>query len=379
MAADRHQPGAQSYYTRNGRASIRRIKSFPWSPYAILVISLTALVLARRSLFIALDDYNYYVQFSYDSDWYRKVADGKVAEGFEDWWLMILDETLWNIYSAAAGAIFGPEYAIRLTLFISAFAFLVASAKLAGGWGVTTFLFLFHPNMASQIYFNQIRQGVAVSLFLVISGFARLGKVSTGMLIASGVAALVHSSFLALFAATTFYKIGTVATNMMRIVLALAGVLAIVVLSQHIDIVELVDTGRRKGIYAMSGALNANFYIVFISAYASIFFLLIPARKAGLSEWTGTSDWYYLTLIFCVIAIGFTFVHQAGARLLYNLDAMLAILLAMNFRGQRGYNAFAIWCCALLITITSTHLRSTAASQESSLTRWELILFSRAD
>lgn len=327
---------------------------------AIVVFSLIAFILSARTLYAALDDANYIEYFSSNTDWY-----GQLTSDSPDWWLLILGEPLWNSYTTVAGAALGPETAFRATIFVSAFAYLFFSAKLANGnWFVTTLLFLLHSDIGSQMYFNQVRQGVALSVFLALVSILRIRNVPVRMAVASSIAALVHSSFIVLVATVGIF----VLKPRMRIVAPLAVAAVLFGSSRYVNLFDLVNAGRRAGLYANANILNMNFYIVTISAYAAAFYLLWP-KAAEIKR----SHWYFLTFGMASAAIAVTFVHEAGARLNYIAEAMICILVAKKVRTQNGVIAFGVWVFATLIFIISDYQHDEFL-QASMIVRWQNIL-----
>src|SRR5271166_2545930 len=138
-----------------GNAVPARARPSIWSPLFVLTLAVIPAILAIRKLYIAPDDLGYIVYFSNENSWLEQLLNAS------DWWLTIIEEPLWNIYTITIGMTIGAEEAFRVTIFLGAFLFLYCSAKLSGSWSTTALLFVFSTPLAPQMYFNQVRQGIA--------------------------------------------------------------------------------------------------------------------------------------------------------------------------------------------------------------------------
>jgi hypothetical protein len=159
---------------------------------AFVIISL---VLGLRSLYIAPDDESYLAYF-----------EGiKFPTIFDNLWLFLIEEPLWTLYTSWLGSVIGSENSIRFTIIISSLTFLISSTKLTrGAWLFILLIFILDSHLATEMYYNQIRQGIALSVFL----FLIVYKIDIRL--AAGLAATLHSSFLIVFfAAAVSYIVRT--------------------------------------------------------------------------------------------------------------------------------------------------------------------------
>ena len=142
------------------------------------------------------------------------------------------------------------------------------------------------------------------------------------------------------------------------------------VITRSVDLSEFIDLGRRKGTYADTGMLNANFYLVTFATYGSIFvFLWSQSNQEGLSEW------FHFVLILFIIATSLTFVNEAAARLMYICVATMTILLAQYARTDNGRLALFVWLISLFISHISNYYHDDDF-QDSMIARYYLILSS---
>ncbi len=363
VAAD-PRPVAPPYCPAKSRefSTVDGFLSLKWSPspiaYAVFIG--IALILSARQLYIALDDAAYIDYFSRNTYWF----DVPASEDW-DWWRFIIEEPLWNMYTIAMGTKLGPEAALRATIFISVFLYLFFASKLAGGaWGTTIFLFALHPHLGVQMYFNQIRQGVALSIFLMLVSIIRV-RTPVRIGAAAGAAALLHSSFIMTAILAVLYAVKPGA----RILASILGAVALIALARNIDIFSLIETGRREGLYTTTAAVNVNFYIVTLPCYGLVFYLLWPARAK-----IDVSEWYFLSFVIAIAALVATETYEAGGRLVYLAEAAISILVARNIRSQNGLMAFGVWMLSIAIQIFSDY-KYDISTQVRVFDKWELIIF----
>lgn len=311
-----------------------------------------ALLLSVRSLYIAWDDENYIAQFeggaSEEVAWHDLIA-----------WPALLDEPLWKLYAAQVGEIAGPEGALRLTIFLSVLIFLYSATKIGrGAWLFILFFFVLSDVMAVQMYFNQIRQGLALSVFLltIVAG--------GGLILAALLASAIHTSFLFVLPCAFI----AILAREKRYAIPL-GLIATVILSALLNqFLGDLDFGRRSGLYEPTGALNANYYIATLPQLSVVFYLARPR--------VGDRDdelWFYLALMAAVSALSLTFIHEAAARLMYIVHALIAIVLARNLLTRRGIIA-AGWWLTTIIAIQMQQGLNMGFNEETWLGRWILIL-----
>ncbi len=276
---------------------------------------------------MALDDLSNIDVFLGYSYWF-----GDFAKKDQNWWQFIIEEPIWNIYCAWSGEELGAENAFRVTLFASTLLYLFFSSKLSKGhWGTTLLLFLVHPSFSVQMYYNQIRQGVALSIFLMMYSILKVGSWKR-IGIAAGLSALVHTSFVVIIPLVLSYAL----KPWLRILASLIFAGTVLAVSQYIDLISLVEVGRRTENLSESSALNIKFYIVTVGTYASILYVLYPGGDKLI-----TSEWYTLSFLMASIATSLGSLSETAGRLHYLSEAFINILIAGNIRdSKRCYRAF---------------------------------------
>jgi hypothetical protein len=336
--------------------------SVTWTPSApaLLLFALVALVLAGRRLHLGLDDASYLDYFSSNTYW----TSSKSSEDW-NWWQFLIEEPLWNTYSAWLGEALGPEPAFRVTIFASVFLYLIAASRLSGGsYKLTLFLFALHPHIAMQMYFNQIRQGAGLAVFLTLVAFLKF-RTWRRIGIAAAAASFIHSSFILVIATAASYVI----KPWWRVPTALVVVVAVVIVAQYMNLFSMIDLGRREETYVATGAVNINFYIVTILTYGAIFYILAPARNN-----IHVSEWYFLTFLIATTAVAASSLHEAAARFVYLAETAICILIARNIRTQNGIIAFAVWLLAMAAVIISDY-KYDATGQLGLFSKWQQVIF----
>lgn len=318
-----------------------------------IVFVALALVLASRALYTAPDDVNYIAYF--EGTYWTQLTNS--------WWIYPVEEPLWSLYATSVGNVFGPESALRATIFLSALGFLYASNRLSrGAWLLVVLLFVVDEVLATQMYYNQIRQGVALSVFLLV---AVLGG---GLLWAALVATVVHSSFFVLLVSVLAALL--VRKDYLIFLFILPATLVGVLLAQ--SFLDDFDLGRRAATYEFAGALNMNYYVVALLQYGLTLSLVRPASGNDDSE----QIWYRVTVIFTILALSITMIHEAGARLMYISNALVLILLGQNLWRWRAVLATLFWIVALVFHQLNAAFKLSFGDEDTGIGRWWLILFS---
>jgi hypothetical protein len=308
---------------------------------------IVALVLSLRRLYITPDDESYLAYF----------------EGinfftiFDNLWLFLIEEPLWTLYTSWLGSAIGAENAIRTTIFASSLMFLIASTKLTrGSWVFILSIFILDIHLATEMYYNQIRQGIALSVFL----FLIVYKIDIRL--AAGLAATLHSSFLIVFfAAAVTYIIRTRGV----IFFSILYVIAVYYSKTRIGEVEL---GRRMAVYDIEGKLNVFYYLEALIQYGITLFLTKPKRYDKYA-----SSWYYFTLLFIVLTVPLTFLHEAAGRLMYLASAFTAMSIGMNLHHKKARIGAVIWIFFLILIIVNEG-RKLGFNEDTWLGRWILIV-----
>ncbi len=308
---------------------------------------------------MAFDDGNYIEYFSRVVTIYEKVTLEDA-----DWWLTLIDEPLWDAYATALGTTFGPEAAFRITIFAGVFLYLFSATRLSkGGLFTVLFFFALHPSIGLQLYFNQIRQGLAFSIFLLFVSTLKL-RMPIKLALASGLASLVHTSFVLILSLVASYFL----RPRIRIFVFIAFVVIFAFLVNYIDLFSMINVGRREGVYTSGASVNINFYIVTLTTYGMIFYFLWPDAKE-----TDAAEWYFLSFSIAAAMIGMVSAFDGGGRYVCISDAAISILIARNIQAKYGLAAFGVMVCAMGIQIIS-NLKQDSSVQMDIFEKWRLII-----
>ena len=252
-----------------------------------------------------------------------------------------------------------PEFSLRITIFFSSLIFLFSMAKLGeNAWIFVLFIFLVDSSIGTQMYFNQIRQGMAMSVFLLFS------MMNGRLVLASILAALLHASFLVAVPCAIAAVLAKKDRIYFYISIVLVGVGLIVTAIYLGDI----DFGRRADTYELVGKLNWKYYFVATIQYGVVFFLLYRGSKSHQDKL-----WYRFTVLFVLLSLGFSVLHEAGGRLLYLSSVFVPLILARNLMKKNVFLAACIWVTIILSQGLHTTLKLDNY-EDTILGRWELIL-----
>jgi hypothetical protein len=301
-----------------------------------------AFVLASRRIGIAHDDENYLSYFA---------SDVEAAIGAET--VRAIDEPLWLPYATSLGSALGPEAALRTTVGLSAFAFLLASFRLIGRrWPYGLALFLLIDTMAVQMFYNQIRQGFALAIF------TSLACVNVPFALAAALAAMVHSSFAVVAVAAVLVEFASYFRSPNR--LAIGG--ATIVATASDALVRASDLGRRASVYNLTGALNVYFYILYALYTVPAVALLLRKPFDKL---------HTLALCVTIIALALTLDAEFGGRVMYLSTVLVGISLARATNSTRSALVAALW----MVTQIAIQVRygTKIGVADSWLGRWGLI------
>lgn len=326
------------------------------TPLAVLLMVGISLVLAGRTFYTSPDDASYIAYF-----------EGERFDIFThlSYWFYLLEEPLWSSYAAFMGGIFGAETALRITIFLSSLMFLVASNRLAlssklaqGAWIFILLAFMLDATLATQMYYNQIRQGFAVSVFLMMVA----GGLSP--FLGAVVASTIHTSFIIVIPCTIAAVV--VKRSNIRLVAVL---FAIVLVAYFIsNLLGDIDIGRRTTAYETEGKVNILFYALVILQYGLAFYLLKNKKSDHQQEF-----WYRFSLIFFVVAMGLSLIHEAGGRLFYIANTLVMILIASNLKRSQARIGAVAWLLFLFIIVINES-RKGSFGPDTWFGRWWLIL-----
>jgi len=305
-------------------------------------------VLASRTLYTSPDDIHYIMYFSSEE-----------VSLFANIWAYVLEEPLWLHYSTFMGHLFGPELALRITIFISSLLFLVACNKLTkGSWKFILLVFIIDYSLATLLYFIQIRTGLALSLFLIMAAFG------ASPIIAAIIVSSIHTSFLVVIP-FTILAYCTKRSKYILIISLLAIIIAVFYLK---DFMAIINLGRRTQIYEMVKTTNTFFYV-----YSLLQFSIVALVYKRLKKDARLLYWFHLSLLFFTCAICMTFLHEAAIRLLFISNTIIFIILGANINTKLGKIGCTCWIVLLLFVIVN-QLINGDFSADSWITRWGMIL-----
>ena len=319
-------------------------KSVSWALFGVL-----CLILAVRPIGVAEDDYSYLNYFEYGA---------ASPESYRDS-LFWIEEPLWRLYVGVTGRLMGPENALRFLIFLSSSLFLYSSRKIAGrGTPWILLNFIIAVPLGMQMYFNQLRQGFALSLFLAFTAF--FGRPWIGAILAS----LIHSSFLVVLGClgvmwlcqrfSLKYWVG--------LLIVAFGLLSVFELREY----WLHLAGRRTDAYVAERVMNVNYYIFTILQFSVTLALTWYKRD----EWR-VRFWFFCASVFTANT-ALTLVHEAGGRIYNYAIAFVTIYLASCSNREGGRFALIWWTGSIgllnILALFSDDLISRVAD------RWMLVL-----
>lgn len=296
----------------------------------VLAFLAIAILVGTRPLGLVPDDFTNLAYFQ-NSDWFQ-FLDKLEVEGFS--W--ILEESFWQLLVYVLSLFIDPEFAFRLMMFSSILMYSWAFRKApASALLFVLFSFIVFPSMLGQLYFNQVRQGLAISIFLV---FLSLGD--WGYFVGAAVAGLVHTSQL------TLLPIYVKSTKQFAISVAVVLVVGVFLAAGMLEFfLGNLELGRRGSQYAFESPLNLRYALSAVPLYFGIlgFVWYEHARLKQPPE-----PILFRVSIFCFVCFIIAYGSEAGGRLFYLLDAMVVWTLCRFWRGRVPLGAW-LWACAQLV------------------------------
>ena len=309
------------------------------------MVALLATLLALRPMYAALDDYNYINYFSYSFQY----SEFSVR--------FFMDEPLWLLYSVNLGKVLGSENALRMTLFLSVWLFFAAFSNIKNKNFISLIIFfVICQEMAVQLYFNQIRQGLALSLFLFVAVRFRMP------IFAALLAATIHTSFLVVIAAQILVVLIKKRSWLYLAIFTVSVGVSIYIFS-HLSIDDL---GRRAYQYENAGKLNVFYYTYLAIQYFPVIFWMSRLRKQVLMD-----EHYLQAIVYMMLAITISLFSEAGGRLMYIVPVFWMWLILENFQSKHAKLALTWLLCTLLFS--SLYGTTKVESYDSWLGRWYLI------
>lgn len=334
--------------------SFDRIFGMRISTWVGVIVSIAiSFILASRNLYIALDDENYVNYFTF-ADFFPGLAG--------DWWNFLLNEPLWLYYCSSMGNTFGAEFSLRITIFLSSFMFLLASGNITrGAWLFIIFAFLLDGTLATQMYFNQIRQGLALSIFLTL--------IACGLwpLLGVVIASLIHSSFLLVIP----FILATLIIKKYNISWVIAVMFAIISVFIIKNIAPDLDLGRRNEQYEFKSKLTIFYYLVAVVQYGLVLLFFLSQKY-----YFGRVDlfWLNFSIAFFLFVILMTFIHEASGRLLYLENAFLMILFGLNMENKKVKFIAMLWLLLLLAININEARKVSDIPNDTFFDKWAMIL-----
>lgn len=324
--------------------------------YVLMFLAIGSL-LATRPIGLAPDDFNY-LQYFEGADWFRFIEHSKL-QGYS----LMVEEPLWQLLVHVLSSYLDAESAFRLVIFCSVAMYAWAFRKApSSALLFVLFAFLVCPFMAVEMYFNQVRQGFATSLFLALLSLGGWGYV-----VGAFTSGLVHTSLLTLLPLSA---IGTKAL-VISVGAMLIGIAALAVGGLEFFASDL-DLGRRADQYAFEGAASYRFFFYAVPLYFGIFGLVwyehVRLKRAP-------EPIFYQSLVYCVLAFVAAYGFEAGVRLFYLLDALVIWTVSRFWRGRVPLGAW-LWACAQLAVGFYVSFKGNFAALETQWGRVEAIFAS---
>jgi hypothetical protein len=304
-------------------------KTFP-NIFYLIIFMLISLTLSLRTIFIASDDISYLQHFG-------GMLNISTTENIL---INLLNEPLWVSYTSMMGNIFTPESAFRLTLFISTFIFLFALSRLSNRYTYIVLIFIFSFALSTQMYFNQIRQGFALTIF--IFGLDR-GHLKS--LFFTIIASLIHVSFLFVL----LLQVLIIFTRRMKFweakILIFFLIIFTIGLFTSFDFTEyFIYFGSREELIGINKNYNMAYYILFIP----LFFLPIFTIKKYLVFNSDILFWRFV-FIFTMFYFSSILIHSSFGRLQYLNFAFIPILLGKCIPTKTPVITSILWLSFVII------------------------------
>lgn len=291
----------------------------------VIFFFLIAFILATRDFGIAKDDHNYLNHF----------YNARNLEG-RNLFIYLIEEPLWKLYTWFITLFFSPKVAFKMTIFISSFLFLKSVNKVYERLFIFLILvFILHQDFATQMYFNQLRQGFALSLFVFLTTYKK--KPIIGGLLAT----LIHTSFFIPFSLIILIlKVDSLKRTFFYVVLGFA------IIYLNLSLLKTVDLGRRADSYMFENKFTINYYILSFLRYVPLFFLFYfyGSKKKF-------NFWYRLALFSFVTIVPMTLLYNAAGRLMYYVSAFVLLMILENYRSSYGKIALLYYLLFILLDL----------------------------
>ena len=324
---------------------------------AYISFVLIAIIMCSRALYIAPDDISYIQHFSGN---YYSYQSGSV-------WEFVIEEGLFHLYTKILLNILPPELSLRFTIFVSTLGFLIFSNKVSGDrFAYVIIIFIVSNAIGTQLYYNQIRQGLALTIFLLgnSKGF------SYNSIYYTIVAALLHTAFLPvmiiqLFVLTVFkyihkYKYTLLIMSIMIFLFALFSGYDISTISEYF--------GRRMYSYSFSSSFNVVYYVL-LTIITIFIFTQIKVGAVDLCD----RAFYYFTLLFSIFSITSSMVYTGAGRLMYFWFVFISLIISKHNNVSSRKKLSIIWI-AILLVLNLHEVLSGVPQETSWVGRWISII-----
>lgn len=273
--------------------------------FAILAWTTLIVFFSLRAVPTSLDDNNYMNYFN-GIEVEQDVSGSTLGQAY----LYVTNEPAWRLYCYLMGSIFSAEDCVRITIAISLF--LLAIAAFMGGRPLLFLaMYTLNSGLLLNLNYTQIRQGLALAVFLLAIRLCRSSKISAFL------ACLIHSSFILLLIAAFARGIKTRSQLLIAMLVGAAGGLVLVL---HMSISGLL--GRRTQYLAWSDSNNLNFWIGSI-AFMIAAFLLARWYSSKRNDLHCQAELLDVSVFNTLGAMLFSvFVAPVGGRFMLNSDAL---------------------------------------------------------
>lgn len=239
-----------------GVGRTRKRTAYHWyasTVFAVLMWSCLMVGMAYRQVPTALDDYNYLNHFaqnaSYSTDGFTYIRE-------------VVSEPCWRLYTFVMSRLLSPADCIRFTIFVSLLLIAIAGFK-SGRPLLFLLLYAVPPSLLTTVNYLQIRQGLALAVFLLTLSYKPKSVLKSSIL-----PALIHSSFLLLIPLAAIRE----TSGRIRIVVVGFG-LGLLALFASGDLTLSTVLGRRA--FYLTETTDLNFKYWFVLGVLSILILYL--------------------------------------------------------------------------------------------------------
>jgi len=323
-----------------------------WSAF-LCFFTVSAILSSRTLIYFDSVDLNNLIYFS------------GLSNVYDTFWTQLVEEPLWKYYAEFTGSLLTPELALRSTIFVSSFGLLYYANKIGKeAWVFIFLIFIFTAGLSMNLYFTAIRQGAALTLFMV--GLSRGFKPA---IISSLLASLIHTSFVLIFLIIVMVWVSRNLNKwVISFIISLCIIVFVMIVSSFSMSIFAEYMGRRADGYIFGKTLNINYYIIWIPVYFSVILLM----KRYMVSVADILLWRFV-LSFLSLCLLLTFYFEAAQRLLDMSFLFLPLVIARGFPDRIPKKIAIFWI--LYIVVVSVYDFSKGSSYF--YPSWSLVLFGR--